>query len=401
MQSWRKLLPVDFPPLAILQEANVLVRSRGLRDQQGRRLPGGLFRSDGSEIDPGKDLGGPAPTNAPAAPVSHPVRFREGTWVYGGVLLNHFGHVLIETGARLWAVAELRKRGVAVDGVIFQPKKMTAGQENVAFPAASGAFLSVFAQGVNVVCAGMPEIVERLFVPEIAISVSPDRFIGTPAHWDLFRDCAARIPREVERSDLYISRSAGGARGGFLFEADLEAALSAQGYRIYHPQHHSIRDQIATYRAARRVVTIDGSALHLAAAALPSDAIVAVLARREFYAWAMADQLRAAAGCVATVVDARGPVYNIGGPAASQVDLTTPKGWSSSFVLPDLAKLGQDLVDAGVLDRLPEWPSRSAADLEQELQRAARLVGQPLVPVSDKLLQLQPYFGQRPRHSAT
>lgn len=390
MQTWRTLVPTSFRPLQILREPHALLRPRGLRDRAGRRLPSGLFRPDGSTIDPA--LPPPDPTAVFRAPHPPTDGFRRGAWVYGGILLNHFGHVMIETGARLWAVPELLSRGLPLDGILFQRKKAAEASGDGKLPFTSAAFLSIFSPDIPVAVADSTETIETLYVPEISISVTPERFVGTREHWAFFRDRASRVGSHPDPVDIYVSRSQDGARGGFLFEADLEAVLAAAGYRIFHPQHHSVSDQIATYRRARRLVSIDGSALHLAATALSQDARVAILARREFFAWAIAEQLRLAAACQVSVIDARKAVYNFAGPMASRVQLATVKGWSSSFVLPDFAELGQALVLNGFLDSMPTWPTRNTADLDRELQRASRLHNEALLPVTDAMLALQPYF---------
>ena len=393
MQTWRNLVPTSFRPLQILCEPNALLRPRGLRDDAGRRLPSGMFRPDGSTIDPALPTPGPAAVfRAPHPPTDG---VRRGTWVYGGILLNHFGHVMIETGARLWAVQELLARSVPLDGIIFQRKKAAEVSGDGKLPFTSAAFLSVFSPDVPVAVADRAETIETLYVPETGISVTPERFVGTREHWSFFRDRAGRVEPLPDQQDIYVSRTQDGARGGFLFEADIEAVMAAAGYRIFHPQHHSISDQIATYRSARRLVSIDGSALHLAASALAPNARVAILARREFFAWAIADQLRSAAGCQVSVIDARKAAYNFAGPMASLDQLATVKGWSSSFVLPNFAELGGALVQNGFLDREPAWPTRGPAELDRELQRASRLHKEALLPVPDAMLALQPYFNSQ------
>lgn len=391
MQTWRSLVPTSFPRLAIGCETRVLLRPRGLRDAAGRRLPAGPFRPDGSAIDP--DVPASRPAGSGPVPSSDTSPDLAGTWVYGGIALNHFGHVLVETGARLWAVDQLVGQGVRVDGLLFQRKRASDTPGQSGLPRTTASFLAAFSPGVPVLMLDGPAVVERLHLPEPGITLSPDRFVGTPEYWTFLRNRTARVAPADGPTDIYVSRSGEGARGGFLFEADLEAVMQEAGYRIFHPQHHSITEQIATYRSARRLVSIDGSALHLAAAALPPDARVAVLARRDFYAWAIADQLRTAAGCRATVIDARASVYNFAGALASPAELSTTKGWSSSFVLPDFPRLGEALARGGFLASPPTWPVREAVDLEQELTRASTLRREDLLPVPDSLLALQPHFG--------
>lgn len=393
MSTWRELVPTAFPKGRVARIERATIYPRGLRDAAGRRLPTGIFRPDGSVLDPDRlELIETATAERPTPPPA-PERFRSGAWLFGGLVLNHFGHVLIETGARLWAINQLRQEGIPLNGVLFFRKKSAGEQGAVRLPPTTDAFLKIFSPGIPVECVELPEVVEQLYVPEIGISGTPDRFVGIPEQWQFFRDSAERIPAKPEPLDLYVSRGAKGSRGGLLFEADIEAAMATAGYQIYHPEHHSISDQIATYRATRRLVAIDGSALHLAAAALSPSARVAVLARREFFAWAIADQLQTAARCAATVIDARQEVFNFAVPLGSEAELRTVKGWSSSFALPNFQKLGEELVRSGFLEALPAWPPRAAADLDAEIARAGRLHADELRPVSPGLLALQPYHG--------
>ena len=60
----------------------------------------------------------------------------------------------------------------------------------------------------------------------------------------------------------------------------IEDNLARAGFEIFHPERHPIAVQIARYKAAKLVVALDGSALHLAAYVLPTDAKVAMILRR-------------------------------------------------------------------------------------------------------------------------
>jgi hypothetical protein len=370
------------------------LRPPGLRGPAGERLPSGVFRADGSIVD----LNAPPPATMPAPnPTTAgfvPERQRPGAWVFGGILLNQFGHVMVETAARLWAVRQLLEQGVALQGVLFFQKKSNGNPEGQRLPATSAAFLAAFSPCVPIVCTSLPEMVDELYVPELGLSHTADKFVGLPEQRQFFRDCAARIEPETSGpQNIYVSRTGKGARGGHLFEADIEAAMSAAGYTIYHPQFHSIEDQIATYRGARKLVSIDGSALHLAATALPPAATVCVIARRPFFAWAIADQIEAFAGCKVTVIEAHTEVYNLAEAMKSPAMLQTVKGWSSSFVLTDFDRLGKELLQAGFVDQVLRWPDRSEADVEAALQKAGARSGDTMLRVPAELLRLDPYFG--------
>ena len=94
---------------------------------------------------------------------------------------------------------------------------------------------------------------------------------------------------------IYISRSRLPAhRGGLVGEALLEELLAAEGYAMYHPQTEEQADQIAQYKAARDIISVDCSPLHLVGFVGNSDQRVAVLTRRNMNtAKSMVDQLKA------------------------------------------------------------------------------------------------------------
>jgi hypothetical protein len=80
---------------------------------------------------------------------------------------------------------------------------------------------------------------------------------------------------------LYISRARLAAqRGGILGETVIEENLARAGYEVFHPEKHPIDVQIARYRAAERIVALDGSALHLAAYVTDPGTRVAMILRR-------------------------------------------------------------------------------------------------------------------------
>ena len=67
-------------------------------------------------------------------------------------------------------------------------------------------------------------------------------------------------------SKLYVSRSGLlGTPGQVVFEHQLEKALQAEGYSVFHPQDHDLETQVATYRAADVILGVEGSAFHLVA----------------------------------------------------------------------------------------------------------------------------------------
>ncbi|WP_309668203.1 glycosyltransferase family 61 protein [Tabrizicola sp.] len=384
MTEWSGVLPQEMPAAQIDHVANAVIRPPGPEDMKGLRQVCGVFRPDGSPIAAAGTLSSDGELCLPAE-VPNSVRRREGAWVFGGLLFNHFGHALIYSTARLWAVRKLLDDGVPLQGVLFHRRYTADPAHDPEIPRNAAAIFGVFAPDVPVVATAENEEVEDLYIPSQGISTTPELFAGLPEQRRFFRDSAAKIPPNSEPRDIYVSRTKTGWKGNHLFEREIERALAEAGYHVFHPQFHTLADQIATYRSARRLIAVDGSALHVVAMAVPADAKVAVITRREFFAWAIADQIRAFAGCTVQVIEAHVDVY------AFSRGLGRHSSWSKTQVTTDFSRLGSALVDAGFLSTLPDWRYPSEGDLAARLAEAAAKIGDTLLPVPDHLRGREPY----------
>ncbi len=184
----------------------------------------------------------------------------------------HFGHLLAEGVGRLWAVDRLPAE---VPLVWFAHPRAAAGK---------GLLLAGLLRLLRVVnpVRIVTDVAQagRLHVPP---SLN-DPLFGQPAQPALHDWIAARIPpappaAPAER--IYLSRNRlGDGAGRYLGEAALEAALTREGYRILHPQDLPLDEQVASYRAARKVILAEGSALHLLALLdIPGQEIALVMRR--------------------------------------------------------------------------------------------------------------------------
>jgi len=199
---------------------------------------------------------------------------RKGTWLWGGVLWMHFGHFLVESTTRLWALDVLKED---IDGILFIPKRPRNGDEVLSF---QQDFVTMMGVDIPVACAASPEKVERLIVPGQGFGLG-SMISGTDAFRKAF---ANRFAKEVQADGpdkLYISRSKlPSGRGNLIGETELEALLSAEGYTIYHPEKHDIHHQVATYKAAKKIIAAEGSALHMLAMVADKKSDVAMIVRR-------------------------------------------------------------------------------------------------------------------------
>ncbi|MEL7300739.1 MAG: glycosyltransferase 61 family protein [Pseudomonadota bacterium] len=197
----------------------------------------------------------------------------EGTHLFGGYYRGHFGHFLVEALSRLWAL----------DHVPLQPKSLIY----VAHGSAERQKLEKYSDLYRVLGVTVPVVahdqvarIEHLYVPELGFGWG-GRFDGSPAFRAFVRGRLAASVESDGGDDLYISRSRlWGQMGQVIGEEVLEHNLARLGYEIFHPQEHPIDVQLAKYRAARRIVGLDGSAFHLVPFIMAEGGRVALIKRR-------------------------------------------------------------------------------------------------------------------------
>lgn len=218
-----------------------------------------------------------------------PERHMSGRYLFGGILQPHFGHTLAESTGRLWA---LEKVG-GIDGILFFAPNLNAARPRLMEQAK--AVLATFTKSHRVEIVTEPSTVDQLTVPEQGFGLK-DMAAGTP-EFSAFVDRAVRWPSRPQRK-IYISRTHFRKNGRFLFEERIEQYLAAEDYMIFHPQEHSMNEQIETYRTASHVVGSDCSAMFLAGFAIPRGCRVGIINRRLIGATYSLEQLfKNMAGC--------------------------------------------------------------------------------------------------------
>lgn len=234
---------------------------------------GGVFDAQGGFVDQAVHWrrGQALLTPPKAPPRAKAARHLPGCWMWGGILLNHFGHFLTESTPRLWAIGALKDQ---LDGLVFLHKR------NGEVANLHRTFMALMGLDLPIHIVSDPTVIEDLRVPGQGFGLGRIS-VGTAAFRAFFAEGFAPdiAPDGPER--LYVSRSAlGPRRGGVLGEEFIETHLARHGYEIFHPQHHPMPVQIARYRAAREIVALDGSALHLAAFCGRQGQRVAMIRRR-------------------------------------------------------------------------------------------------------------------------
>lgn len=240
-------------------------------------LGNGVFRSDGSFCTLSRTrISESRFTDIPDAPHSSPETRLSGNFLFGGLGRHHFGHFVLETLSRLWA---LDGRQHLFDGLILLP------MPNTDFGAVlRRRMLSVFhLMGVDMPMhlVRTPVTVERLHLPSQGIG-HLEWAVGTEDFRRYVRDQIDRNCPAIGPEKIYISRSRlKHANQRIDQEARIEKLMKSAGYTIFHPQRHSIRAQCQVYRAAHTIVGGDGSAFHLAPFALQPETRVGLIQRRQ------------------------------------------------------------------------------------------------------------------------
>tara|TARA_R110002049_G_scaffold10127_3_gene50323 strand:+ start:27395 stop:29164 length:1770 start_codon:yes stop_codon:yes gene_type:complete len=313
----------------------------------------GVLQADGSHFAQGALWrNGRALTTAPDMPQGDIPR-REGTWLWGGVLWMHFGHFLVESSSRLWALDQIKEN---IDGILYIPKRPRNGSDVFDF---QRDFVALLGTDAPVVCIDAPCRVDRLLVPGQGFGLGA-MAKGTA---DFRAAIAARFAKDVKPDGpkkLYISRSKLPAgRGNLIGEDALEQELANAGYTVFHPEKHDLRSQIATYKAARQIIAAEGSSLHLLAMVADAKQKVAIVVRRPSSATrGLEDHLRAFAGIEPVTLCRLTRSWKPLGDAKSRL-------WMGEL---DMPALQNDLADAGFIAKNKRiWSSLDDAEVRARL----------------------------------
>jgi hypothetical protein len=340
----------------------------GVEEPGGARRAAGLFDRDGQFLPEGhchRYADGPI-TVAPVVPrLDGPIERLPGRWLYGGLFYGHFGHFLCETTSRLWALPMLGE----VDGIVFLPKhRMTHERRQIRQQAP---FLEALGLGgLEIRAPQAPVAVESLAVPPQGFGIGK-LIAGRPEHRAFMRDrLGAGIAAEGP-ADIYVSRARlPTKRGSVLLETRIEALMEAAGYTVFHPQEHDLPTQLARWKAARRIVALDGSALHLAAMLAGPGTRVAILNRGpshniEDYLL----QFRSFAGIEPLRIEAVSGFYHPSGRRVVKRE---------THALLDFPAIGAALAEAGFIPHARGWTAPEAAELAEAAAGLAARIGQPL-----------------------
>ena len=208
--------------------------------------------------------------------------------LYGGILYDQFSHFLLESLARLWAYDSVRALDPYV--LFYAPMGVPRYLDRRHYMQEIFGGLGIPIKRILLV--EEPALLETVLVPEQRYGYELCRSADT-TFVDFVRTYRYErtVPPALAGAErVYVSRSqmTGSARNGYgrpMAEPLFERYLESQGYRVFHPQRHSVAEQLSVYSQARKLVFCDGGAIHGCVLLPDLAADVAVVARRRDARW--------------------------------------------------------------------------------------------------------------------
>jgi hypothetical protein len=209
------------------------------------------------------------PKDIAPASFSNTPKHISGTYIYGGFLMAHFGHVLTECVHRLWASSLAGNRDLPV---LFMASAEIRDIEEILEP-----ILKHFKTG-EIILVREDSIVETLIIGQ---SGKQFRRPCLPGYIDWLSD-HIQLDDYVDPDlpDKLCVMRGHLIKGTIIGESTIEGWLEDDGYHILHPEDHSLSKQLSYLCSAREIVFSEGSAMHLMDILPPIKARVAIIRRR-------------------------------------------------------------------------------------------------------------------------
>lgn len=352
----------------MLELRNALIVPPRTEDGQRYISESGVFTEDGSFVQESSSIvDGQIRHGIPPFPDTSASGYREtflpGTHAFGGIFYGHFGHFITESTGRLWA---LDGQADKIDSFIYVPKQMMFKEGDLRNKEQLLAAMGII---TKLAVADGPTRVERLLVPTQDFGLDPELIRGTARYREFMRKATLNIvPNGSEK--LYVSRETlAPSRGTILGEKVMQDWLRADGYLIFEPQKFSPAEQMAHYRAARRIISVDASPLHLAAYAAHPGQTFSIIKRRSTDAVEkIVSQIESFGESQVQVIDRLEADYTNG---------KFTRIGRSSWGEVDLELVGRDLKAAGMIDDDSEWRKLTDDELSAQLKELGEKTGSP------------------------
>lgn len=196
----------------------------------------------------------------------------EGNYLHLGILSAHFGHFLVDSLAMMWPLVVFGSQiENLLSGYLAFDSHGLNRSDSKRWPGWMHDMLS--ALGINtqkIILIGQPTTVARCLVPrKIAPwnGVEGDLYNKTAQHIGTkLLEVSRKIPSTSKL--LFLSRSKL-KEANRSIDSDLayevDHLFTSKGFDVFHPQEHSIAEQVRMIRGADCIAGVTGSQMHLAA----------------------------------------------------------------------------------------------------------------------------------------
>lgn len=194
-------------------------------------------------------------------PYTDPQRFHTGRFLYLGEIVNHYGHLLLDSMSRLWPLADGSIAPDTIDGFVFvwdEEKHLTEPFHGIV----RSILQSLGIAERDCIFVGEPNAFEELLLPTQSSVIG---WYCDPNHacWaDKVRDHLGENQAHGRRHRIYFSRRLLSSNQRVMRnEAELEAMLHAGGWDIHYPEQMTFEEQVACCANSEIIMGSEGSAL--------------------------------------------------------------------------------------------------------------------------------------------
>lgn len=228
-------------------------RAWGLFGNDGRSIPVAIDYREGIHLPPDQHATTPLTANTISATAP------DGVYIYGGRINPHFGHFLVNTLPRFWAMSRIRSPSTKI---LCHGSGTPEGWFGIPFIAAAFGMLGL--SPCDFVNFDEPMRLRRVVVPATSLEEQRAGYevYGTlcGAIGDRIR-AASSVP--LNNRPIYYSKSRLSSAVGIITnEGEIEAVLRRAGVEIIYPEMLSFFEQIRLMSSRGRILGTAGSFLH-------------------------------------------------------------------------------------------------------------------------------------------
>ena len=171
----------------------------------------------------------------------------KGVFLFGGYLFGHYGHFILESLSRAYAIAQCRPEVPLL--FMTTRKEVDTRSQNV---------FTILGIQNKIILVHEPTQVDTLLFSEAGCGLYPPRILPE----QIAALGAVPVAPDKEGKKIWLSRSYLSLLGGTTNEEAMESHIASLGYKIIHPERLSFLEQVHLIASSAIVAGFDGSAFY-------------------------------------------------------------------------------------------------------------------------------------------